>query len=163
MDQFVLMDIETLDAVSILPLATGWWLMMACCILLVTLFARIWSRWLRRPKTWRADIKQQLKKLEQDRTAENAQVIASELSELLRRLALVVSEREFVAGVIGDDWLLWLQRHDESDFDWQGEGQLLVSLPYAPKDAVVDNEQLGRLLKAAWHLASRIKKCGDHV
>ena len=87
---------------------------------------------------------------------EEPKTIAGELSELLRRIAIVRAGREQAAGLIGDSWLDWLVANDPTGFDWQSRGQLLLDLPYAPPGHYAEPERLQQLIDAAlcWVAAS---------
>jgi hypothetical protein len=83
--------------------------------------------------------------------------IAGQLSELLRRIAMARSGRREAAGITGDAWLLWLEEHDASGFDWRTRGQVLLVAPYMPPAMTVQKDELGKLIRAAvrWVDAAR--------
>ena len=63
---------------------------------------------------------------------EDAKIVAGELSELLRRIAMARHGRSACAGLSGADWLDWLSVHDPNGFPWHETGRLLLTAPYAP-------------------------------
>ena len=154
----VLRDIHGLDAVSWLPLAAGWWYLLGAFIAVLLLVGiRYWiiynGPWL----GWRGDARRQLRRLKKALSKGEPRDIASQLSELLRRIAMARSGRREAAGITGDAWLLWLEEHDESGFDWRTRGQVLLVAPYMPPEMVVQKEELGKLIRAAmrWVDAAR--------
>jgi hypothetical protein len=84
-------------------------------------------------------------------------VVAGRLSELLRRIAMVRSGRREAAGLTGDTWLHWLMEHDNTGFDWERRGQVLLTAPYMPPAMPVERDDLAILIRAAtrWIDASR--------
>jgi hypothetical protein len=59
--------------------------------------------------------------------------------------------RREVAGLTGDDWLHWLATQDNSGFDWEQRGQLLLTAPYMPPSLTVARDELLALIVAARH------------
>jgi hypothetical protein len=167
-DPTVLRDIHGLDAIPWLPLAPGWWFVIVAAGLLLLLFAALY--WLPRHTVWfgwRADARRQLRLLKKALKTEDPQAIAGRLSELLRRIAVVHGGRQKTAGLTGDDWLQWLAARDNSGFDWERHGQMLLTAPYMPPSMSVERRQLARLINAArrWIIMSATtnKKSGSGV
>ncbi len=151
-----LRDIQGLDPIPWWPPAIGWWLAALGVVLGVALLIWLW-RVARRPSmSWRRDAQRQLRALRRRMRTEEPKTIAGELSELLRRIAIVRAGREQAAGLIGDSWLDWLVANDPTGFDWQSRGQLLLDLPYAPPGHYDEPERLQQLIDAAlgWVAAS---------
>jgi hypothetical protein len=106
--------------------------------------------------TWRWDAARRLRDLRRRARRQDVKASASELSELLRRIAIARFGRAACAGISGKDWLAWLQEHDPQGFDWGDEGRLLLSLPYAPPGSdAADVEQLLVLIDAAQNWIAR--------
>jgi len=154
----VFRDIHGLDVIPWWPLAAGWWYLVGLAGLLLLLAGiRYWlfynASWL----GWRGDARRQLRELKQALPAEDPQEVAVRLSELLRRIALVRSGHRQPASLTGDSWLYWLMAHDNTGFDWERHGQLLLSAPYMPPTMSVERKQLATLIRAAirWIDASR--------
>jgi hypothetical protein len=154
----VLRDIHGLDAIPWWPLAPGWWYVAAVAGLLLLFFAiRYWliyqAGWL----GWRGDARRQLRELKKALATEDPHVVAGRLSELLRRIAMARSGRREAAGLTGGAWLLWLMEHDNSGFDWEQQGQILLTAPYMPPAMALERKQLATLIGAAtrWIDASR--------
>jgi len=145
-----LRDIHGLDAVSWLPLAPGWWYLLGLILSgLLLVGVRYWliysGPWL----GWRGDARRQLRQLKKALPKGEPRVIADQLSELLRRIAMARSGRREAAGLTGDAWLHWLQEHDSSGFDWETRGKVLLVAPYMPPSMAVQKDELGKLIRAA--------------
>jgi len=148
----VLRDIHGLDAVSWLPLAVGWWYLLGLFLVMLLLVGiRYWliynGPWL----GWRGDARRQLRQLKKSLAKDDPRVIADQLSELLRRIAMARSGRREAAGITGDAWLVWLEEHDDSGFDWRSRGQVLLVAPYMPPAMTVQKDELRKLIRAAAH------------
>jgi hypothetical protein len=157
----VLRDIHGLDTIPWWPLATGWWYVVGLVgLLLLSIPVRYWliyhSGWF----GWRGDALGQLRALKKALASEAPQTVASRLSELLRRIAMVRSGRKGVASLTGDNWLQWLAAHDKTGFDWERQGQILLTAPYMPPTMSVERKELAKLIRAAtrWIDASRPAK-----
>ena len=151
-------DIHDLDAIPWWPLAPGWWYLAGIVGLVLLLIGiRYWlfynAGWL----GWRGDARRQLRDLKKALPTEDPHVVAGRLSELLRRIALVRGGHREAAGLTGDTWLHWLVEHDNSGFDWERHGQVLLTAPYMPPAMPVEREELASLIRAAtrWIDASR--------
>lgn len=154
----VFRDIHGLDAIPWWPLAVGWWYVAGLAGLLLLLAGiRYWlfynAGWL----GWRGDARRQLRELKKALSIESPNTVACKLSELLRRIAMVRSGHREAASLTGDAWLHWLVEHDNTGFDWERHGQILLSAPYMPPTAPVERKQLATLIRAAlrWIDASR--------
>ena len=53
--------------------------------------------------------------------------------------------------------MLWIEEHDDSGFDWQTRGQILLVAPYMPPAMAVQKDELAKLIRAAmrWVDAAR--------
>jgi pimeloyl-ACP methyl ester carboxylesterase len=145
-----LRDIEGLDAIGYWPLAPGWWLLLAALLLGMLLLRLAWQRFARpaAKSPWRRDASLQLRRLRQRVGRDDAKQVTTELSELLRRIAMARCGRDACAGLMGEQWLAWLHQQDPKGFDWPAQGRLLISLPYAPAGTTVERAELLRLIKA---------------
>lgn len=136
-----LRDIRGIDGVPWWPPALGWWLILAA-IVLVALAIYHWRTMLRLRVpipgitlgSWRWDAAHALRALRKRAAepGEDSKVIAGELSELLRRIAMARLGRDACAGLTGRAWLDWLKKNDPAGFDWPARGGLLLDMPYAP-------------------------------
>ena len=146
----VLRDIHGLDAVPWWPIAPGWWLLTGLLALLIVAAAgRYWllyhSPWI----GWRGDARRQLRALKKSLQKEDLREVAGRLSELLRRIAMAHSGRRETAGLTDENWLQWLATQDNSGFDWERRGQLLLTAPYMPPTLEVARKELSALIVAA--------------
>jgi hypothetical protein len=157
-------DIQGLDPVSIWPLAPGWWLIMAALLglwMLKGLLRHGLPAWRRSRRTrWHRDASRRLYALRARVNREDAKTIATELSELLRRIAIARCGRDACAGLSGDDWLDWLASHDPYHFDWKGRGRLLLNLPYAPPVSDDHRPALHDMINATQAWISQGHDCG---
>jgi len=128
-----LRDIQGLDEISWWPLASGWWLLAMLVIMLSFALVALVRNLRRYPAgSWRRHAWKQLRALKRQTDRMPAQQIASELSELLRRIAIARLGRDRIAGLSGERWLTRLQEHDPNGFAWTQFGRPLLTLPYAP-------------------------------
>jgi hypothetical protein len=126
--------------------------------LLVLLTVLIWL-FIRRRRLyplgrWQKDARRQLLSLRRRAKREAEKQVASELSELLRRIAIARCGREETAALTDQAWLDWLQSNDSTGFPWREKGRLLLELPYAPPERSADKALLGQLIDAALHWVS---------
>ena len=145
-----LRDIHGIDPAPWWPPAPGWWLVLLALLLTLLLIWLLWrQRHLYPLGRWQKDARRRLLELKRQLRHNPTKEVASELSELLRRIAIARCGRAKIAALSGQAWLVWLQNNDRSGFDWQHNGQLLLQLPYAPPDRQSDRDALGRLIDAA--------------
>jgi LPXTG-motif cell wall-anchored protein len=150
-----LRDIRGIDSISWWPLAPGWWLLlMGITILMLLIWWFIRRRKLYPLGRWQQDARHHLITLRRRIKREPVKLVASELSELLRRIAIARCGRSMTASLTDEAWLDWLQRNDSSGFPWREKGRLLLELPYAPPDRSADKAELGQLIDAAIHWVS---------
>lgn len=145
-----LRDIHGLDPISWWPLATGWWLTLLALLILAWLISLLFQNMRRYPfGSWQRDAWRQCRQLRSRAANLTERELAADLSELTRRIAIARVGREQAAGVNGTDWLNWLQIHDPNGFNWTGEGERLLTLPYAPQGTTPgEKNHLIRLLDA---------------
>lgn len=148
-----LRDIRDIDPVSPWPPGPGWWLLALILAILPFViiryrphlfFRRFFKQRLATPD-WRKSGAKELRALRARIGTDDPKQVASDLSELLRRVAMARCGREVCAGLSGNAWLQWLRDHDPNSFDWPNKGQLLASAPYAPTlppDASLNLEEL---------------------
>lgn len=122
-----LKDIHEPEAIGWWPPAIGWWILVITVPLLI-----IFLVWLYKKLTRKTAIKTAnkiLAQIKQDATSDNLQKL-SELSVLVRRVAISVSPREKAAGITGRQWLEFLDRSVKGTPFSEGVGQLLADAPY---------------------------------
>lgn len=159
---YQLRDIHGLDPVPWWPLAMGWWLLFGMVAI---------SLWLGRHRlpllhnntisnlAWRWDAARQLRALRRRTRRQETWLTASELSTLLRRIAIANYGRDACAGLTGTAWLEWLLQHDPAGFPWPERGQLLQTMPYAPPNTLAaDPGDLLELIDATRTWLNRAKQ-----
>ena len=127
MEPLPLKDIHLPDAIGWWPPAPGWWLTPVVLIALFWLVRLIYRR-LRR-KTALKTARAMLKNL-RGRT-DNLQTL-TEMSALMRRMAISCDSRAAVAGLRGQDWLDYLDRKLPDRPFGQGIGRCLADAHYRP-------------------------------
>lgn len=149
MDQ--LHDIEGIDTISALPLALGWWIVIALGVIFLGVFFYLIWRCLRYLKSWKRDVVKRLDRLEKQLSPATSFDTVVCLSEYLRRIAVRRFPRKECAGLVGGAWLRWLKAHDPKQFDWTQKGKLLIEIPYAPLYKELPLSQVKELLQAVRH------------
>jgi hypothetical protein len=129
-EQIPLRDLHLPDPVGWWPLAPGWWVLLGLVLFgLLLLLRRAWVRW--RIDAPRRIALKELERLESGwRETRNPVLLATRLSELLRRTMLAYAPRKEVAGLTGHAWLAWLDRGLEERPFTEGPGRTLCELPY---------------------------------
>ncbi len=141
-----LRDIHGIQSIPWWPPAPGWWILAGLSLVLLA----GWWAWRRRPpRNWRREARLYLEDLRQRSRRVDAKVVASEVSELLRRVAIARHGRASCAGLVGEEWLLWLKQNDPKGFDWVSQGRILLDLPYAPPRRESASADLRCLIGAA--------------
>jgi len=147
LDLSQLRDIHMPDPISWWPPAPGWWILLGIVLLSG---AGMWlARRYRQRNGWRRDALAQLSALHRQlQTKEfQPQHIVSELSVLLRRVAVSRFPREEAASISGDEWLAFLERQCRKGTSFQTEvGRLLIAAPYAHA-ATISSEEVKYLLE----------------
>lgn len=123
------------------PQTAGWAVVAA--LALAALAWGSWRAWRRyRANAYRRDALRELAEIER----------AGELSllpALLKRCALAIAPRDQVASLSGDPWLAWLDARCPAAGFSAAPGRTLLGIAYASRDARVDADQAGALLRAA--------------
>jgi hypothetical protein len=142
-------DIKGLDPISLLPLAPGWWGLLALVVVAAVAGAALRERRKKWERSWRADAKKALDALENRLDGRTAKEVAADLSAILRRIAMQKFSRLQCAGLEGRDWLAWLSKNDPGGFNWEADGKLLTEAPYAPPGKTLPPEKIRSLIAAA--------------
>ncbi len=146
---YQLRDIHGLDPISWWPPATGIWVGLLLGVLFLLLLSLLVRHLiLYPPGSWRGAARAAVRQLQRRRREQTPKQTLSELSELLRRIAMARFGREGLARLSGREWLEWLQESDPSGFPWVEKGELLTTLPYAPDDQQVDPRRIDELIDA---------------
>jgi hypothetical protein len=149
-----LRDIHLPSAISWWPPAIGWWIVLLIFILLLA--AGFWWKKRRealknRPVIYsRIEVVDaalaELSGLENNMKAgDDAKAMAADLSRLLRRSAMRLSENPSdVAGLTGEAWLLWLDKQWSKDEFSNGTGRQLIHAQYQA-ESDINIEAVSRL------------------
>jgi hypothetical protein len=143
-----LRDIQGLDALPWWYIAPGWLLLFASFLFFIAILS-YWQHRRRPSRTWPKQALRELNHLRKRLRQEAAKAVLSDFSELLRRIAIARFSRQECAGLYGEAWLEWLQRHDPQGFRWQDHGRVLLTLAYAPPTTAIDVAVVTPLLDAA--------------
>ncbi|MEQ1484181.1 DUF4381 domain-containing protein [Methyloglobulus sp.] len=126
-DKLPLRDIHLPEAIGWWPPALGWWLLAILIPLLVALAYWLYKRITR--KTAIKAAKKLLLQIKQDQQRDNSQKL-KDLSALIRRIAISTTARTECAGLIGENWLEFLDRSVKGSPFTEGAGRLLADAPY---------------------------------
>lgn len=151
-----LRDIHLPQAIGWWPPAPGWWILFVLSV--ITLVIAIGAI---RTQYRAARAKKQalllLDKYQKNYNASgNKQQAASEVSELLRRVALVYFPRNQVAGLQGEEWIDFLN-HSAKKLDITALREGLLHLPYQPNNDNINLEPL--FISAKNWIQQRGKPC----
>lgn len=149
-----LKDIHVPAEIGWWPLAIGWWLALGVIVILCILAYLFWRRLRRRTVLTRA--RKLLVQLQQNNTLGTQQKL-SELSILLRRVAISITPRQHAASLTGQAWLDYLDSTLPDKPFSNGIGQCLVDAQYRPQlDSKPDISALIKLCER-WLKAQKIK------
>lgn len=123
-----LRDIHLPEPVSWWPLAPGWWWLLGA--LLITVGLMIWLR-RRRSERRLSDAALRELTLLTTRCADDQAAFIQALSVLLRRCAVARFSPQEAAGLIGESWLAFLDRHGGNRDFTEGPGRALLAGPYS--------------------------------
>ena len=140
-----LYDIEGLDTIGWWPLATGWWIVLAIPVLFTVVAFIIYWRKRSFERSWRNSTLKTLSRMEQNIPAEGT---TTQLSELIRRIAIHQYSRKVCAGLEGKAWLLWLTEYDPEKFNWEQKAAWLVNAPYAPPGTSIPKPAIKQAIQA---------------
>lgn len=145
----VLRDIHLPDPIHWWPPALGWWILISIILMFLIIFYgiiyRIKGNQLRKISLIMLD------SIESDyKIHKNVYRLTGELSALLRRVSLALSERrvklalqnENIAGLTGEAWLRFLERDFPNKPFSQGAGKVLIWVPFQR-----DDEKMATLLE----------------
>lgn len=126
-----LRDIHLPDPVSWWPPAPGWWILLGLAVLLPLLF--MWLRKRRRKLALHQEVDQAVETLLQNyqQHQDNRQLL-HDITALLRRIALSYCERENVAAVTGQAWIVELHKLSGQEVFDNHSQRLLIQAAYMP-------------------------------
>lgn len=153
-------ELQQLKDIHLPPALTSWliapgWLMLL--IIFLSLIVYLCYRWVKQQRK-RYVVKFALSKLNDLRTLMAANPdninIAAELSILIRRTALYYFDRKNIAGLIGIEWLNFLNQTGHTSEFTTSIGHMLLDAPYR-KPQVVDLAPLFVLTQTWLHALSK--------
>lgn len=144
-----LIDIQGLDHIGVWPLAWGWWLIISIITVMVGITLFYLFKRSRYRNSWQYQAFVRLQDIQQRITTDAAKTVLQNLSLELRKIAMLTTQRDQCAGLIGVQWLQWLHDHDPSGFNWADNGKLLIEAQYMPLSVTSEPQQLNQLIDAA--------------
>lgn len=144
-----LIDIEGLDQIGYLPLAPGWWAIIAVTILLVCSIIYVTIRHYKYKRSWQAQAAKRLKSLRAEVPNGEVKQIMQRLSMEMRKIAMQKTKREECASLTGKQWLAWLEEHDPKGYKWQTNGRFLTDAQYMPNTPSDKTTPVTELIDAA--------------
>lgn len=141
-----LRDIHAAPPPALWPPAPGWWV-LAALLLAVLLVLAVWGS--RRYRVYRQKrlIMAELEQLTRRYTDDHGSGFVTEVSTLLRRVALRRYARTRVASLTGSAWLRFLdETGGEGEFE-KGVGRVLETGPYQPHGSDVPAAELLALVR----------------
>lgn len=140
-----LRDVHLPPPVDAWPPALGWWLLLGTVLLLMGLF------WIFRTVRERNSLQRRALDLFNEMESRYLQsgdpvAFASQVSALLRRVAVVRFPDQRPAGLIDDAWLDFLDRTGGNGAFRHGPGASLVTAPYKPRGEL-DAQQLASVVR----------------
>jgi len=143
-----LRDLHLPDALGWWPLAPGWWVVLAITVGVLAYFTwRLYRRWqFYAPRRFALD---ELARFEAEYLEHrNPAMLGKQLSELLRRGMLAYAPREEVAGLTGEDWLVWLDDGMPLPYFHTEGGKSLLNLPYRDPEGDFSDVDVNALVAA---------------
>jgi len=158
-----LRDIHMPESISWWPPAPGWWMLLGIMLLAVAGFWLL--RRFRQRNAWRREALAQLTVLHNQLRSEECQPqqVVSELSVLLRRVAVSLFPREESASLSGEEWLAFLERQCRQGTSFQTEtGRLLIVAPYAHA-ITISSEEMSCLLELCRNWITKLPAGGGRL
>jgi len=146
-----LRDIHNPEAISSWPIAPGWWLTLILLVIIIFVFIRL-IRKHNTPKYKKLAIQEYQNILANYQIQKNSHDTVNQLALLIRKALVAKDGNEKVAGLIGDEWLHYLDQKSGTSLFSSGVGKVLVSGQYQKEiDPEIDD-----LLHATKKLLSRL-------
>jgi len=136
-----LRDIHAAPPPGLWPPAPGWWVLAAVLLAALVLLA-VWGYRRYRAYRQKLQIMDELERLTGEYTKENNAGFVTEISTLLRRVALRRYARTRVAPLTGSAWLRFLDDTGGAGEFEKGVGRILEVGPYQPGTDEVPAEEL---------------------
>jgi hypothetical protein len=135
-------DIHLPEPVSWWPPAIGWWILAVLIPIVLVLLVWLYKWFVR--KTPLKAAKKYLATIKEDASSSDYEKLC-ELSVLVRRTAISYYPRSETAGLIGKQWLDFLDKPMKDHPFSEGVGQLLMDAPYRKTHA--EDLRIGELIQ----------------
>lgn len=132
-----LKDIHLPDAIGWWPLAPGWYAIITLSIVLILVLATYAYRQHRYALAKKQALLLLARYQDDYEKEHNTATSSAQISELLRRVALVYYPRTEVASLHGDAWVQFLNQTSKS-VDFNGVRALLLDAPFKASDNNID-------------------------
>ncbi len=140
-------DIHLPPPVSSFPSGIGWWIIILLCLSIIIFFIHyLYNK--QQQQLFRRLALTELQQIQtQSEYQNNPVLLLKALSDLLRRVAIIISPRTEVAQLTGQAWLRYLDKTGNTQEFTQGVGKVLLSGPYQKQLAEsLDKEALIQLI-----------------
>lgn len=127
-----LKDIHLPPEPGIWPLPVGWWLVLVLLVLFGITIFYFWLRYKRLAPKREALALLHVIDINYSQH-QNAVAYVTEISKLLRRVAMQAFSRKKCAGLSGERWLAFLQQHSKSGLFKDDNARCLVEVPYSSR------------------------------
>jgi hypothetical protein len=144
-----LIDIEGLAKVGLWPLALGWWFLIVILTVILIAASFFWYKNYKYRLSWQHKSFKNLKKMQKQLENNEFKLVLQNFSIEMRKIAMLTTKREVCAGLIGKQWLQWLQKHDPKGFNWEANGNALIASQYMPETLSNNIEEINKLIDAA--------------
>ena len=129
METLSLQDIHLPAPAGFWPLALGWWVLFALCILIISgLIYKVLQH--KKRKKIRTAIYAQFDALEKKLVNNPSNANVAAINTLLRQLAMQYYPRTKIASLAGNKWLQFLDESGDTQGFSRGAGRILIEAPY---------------------------------
>jgi len=136
-----LRDIHQPDPVSIWPLAPGWWILIILVPVLIFLIRFLMKR--KRKPNYKKLASDELQSIIADfEIQRNSHKTLGEISLFIRKVLVAKNGNAEVAGLIGEDWLDYLDSVSGTDLFSNGGASIIATSPYRKQDEDLDIQDL---------------------
>lgn len=124
------------NAVSIFPLAIGWYLLLALIIIGIIITI---SYFVLRQKKLKKQVYQLLAEIQNHATPDNHNQVIAQVSILLKRVARLKFPKHKPENLFGEDWLIFLDKTGATKDFTKGSGRVLLNI-YKNNSMINTNE-----------------------
>jgi len=136
-----LRDIHQPDPVSIWPLAPGWWILILLVPVLIFLIRYLLKR--KSKPNYKKLASEELQNIIADfEIQRNSHKTIGEISLFIRKALVAKNGNEQIAGLIGEDWLDYLDRVSGTKLFSNGGASIIATSPYRKQEEDHDLQDL---------------------